>query len=175
MIRTRLAAATILALFAAGCGGGDEDTGGTPPTDTAAAPAPADTGATTPTPAATTPAQPAPAATPVRQQQAPSRPLVDEPWNPVDTGTVDPGMTRMDVIGVWGPPVAERSAGSFTYLYYRNGCEATCGTFDVVFLQDDQVVDAVVRGRGHTYSGMSSSPPDRAPEATLPGGANGTE
>ena len=67
-------------------------------------------------------------------------------------------MTRDQVIAVWGPPVAERSRESWTYLFFRNGCEATCGTFDTVFLENGQVVDAVVRGPGHTYAGVSSSP-----------------
>ncbi|UCF40769.1 MAG: hypothetical protein JSW43_00025 [Gemmatimonadota bacterium] len=106
-----------------------------------------------------------------RAQPAGRRPvgsLVDEPWFPTDTGTVRPGMTRMDVIAVWGEPVVERSAGNRTYLYYRNGCEVTCGTYDVVFLENDQVVDAIVRGRGHNYAGMSSSPPDREAQFTPP-------
>jgi hypothetical protein len=78
-------------------------------------------------------------------------------------------MTRSDVVGTWGDPVAERVTGTRGYLYYRNGCEASCGTFDVVFLESDQVVDAIVRGRGHTYSGVSSSPPNREARPTLPG------
>jgi len=96
------------------------------------------------------------------------RPVPDEPWIPVDTGTVSPGMTRDEVIAVWGVPVSERQDGDWQYLYFRNGCEVSCGTFDVVFLQGGQVVDAVVRGPGHTYTGQSSSPPDRMPEASLP-------
>jgi hypothetical protein len=110
----------------------------------------------------------APAATPAAP--AAPRPAVsaaDEPWTPTATGTVDPGMTRDQVVGVWGPPVAERTDGDWTYLYYRNGCEVSCGTFDVVFLQSGQVVDAIVRGPGHTYSGTSSSPPGRQAEPTL--------
>lgn len=93
---------------------------------------------------------------------------VDEPWAPVDTGTVSPGMTREEVVATWGGPATERSAGDWTYLFYRNGCEVTCGTFDVVFLQGGQVVDAIVRGRGHTYSGISSSPIGRQAEFTPP-------
>lgn len=103
-------------------------------------------------------------ATPV-QASPPRQPLVDEPWTPMDTGTVVPGMARDQVITVWGIPVAERTVGNRTYLYFRNGCEVTCGTFDVVFLEDSQVVDAIVRGQGHTYAGTSSSPPDRLPTA----------
>jgi len=158
----------MLSLVAAACGGGDEEPAAGTPAQTTAAPPPA---------AAETTAAPAPVAptpAPVRQQTA-SQPQFDQPWNPVDTGTVNPGMSRMDVVAVWGPPATERSAGDYTYLYYRNGCEVTCGTFDVVFLQNDQVVDAIVRGRGHTYSGISSSPPNRGAEATLPGGTSGSE
>jgi len=103
--------------------------------------------------------------------KSPPKAAADEPWTPVDTGTVAPGMTRDQVIAVWGPPVAERSRESWTYLFFRNGCEATCGTFDTVFLENGQVVDAVVRGPGHTYAGVSSSPPGRVPAATPPGGA----
>ncbi|NIM50312.1 MAG: hypothetical protein GTN62_09130 [Gemmatimonadales bacterium] len=114
----------------------------------------------------TTPQQPVepPPQQPARRPVA----LVDEPWTPVDTGTVRPGMTRMDVVAVWGAPVAERSFGSRAYLYFRNGCEVTCGTFDVVFLEGGQVVDAIVRGPGHTYAGVSSSPPGRQAEFTPP-------
>jgi len=108
---------------------------------------------------------PAPAPEPVA---APPRPMTDEPWNPVDTGTVSPGMSREQVIAVWGVPVAERQQGDWHFLYFRNGCEVTCGTFDVVFLQQGQVVDAVVRGPGHTYQGASSSPTGRQPEPTPP-------
>lgn len=100
----------------------------------------------------------------------PARPvLADEPWTPMFTGTIDPGMTADQVMSTWGPPVAARTAGPWMYLYFRNGCEVTCGTFDVVFLQDGQVVDAIVRGQGHAYSGVSSSPPGRPALFTLPG------
>jgi hypothetical protein len=138
---------------------------------TALAQAPVETGA--PAPAAQPPAAAEPQERPARQvtarYEAPSQVLVDEPWFPTDTGTVRPGMTRMEVVTLWGMAVAERVVGSRTYLYFRNGCEVTCGTFDVVFLEDDQVVDAIVRGFGHTYAGISSSPPDREAEPTLPG------
>lgn len=96
-------------------------------------------------------------------------PLADEPWTPTDTGTVAPGMTRDQVISLWGVPVAERTLEGRTYLYFRNGCEVSCGTFDVVFLENDQVVDAIVRGPGHSYTGTSSSPPERKGQMTKPG------
>jgi hypothetical protein len=93
--------------------------------------------------------------------------LRDEPYNSPDTGTIAPGMGENDVVALWGPPSAVRRAGSFTYLYYPNGCERSCGTNDVVILQDGQVVDAILRWAGHGYSGQSSSPPGRIPTPTL--------
>ncbi len=110
------------------------------------------------------------APSPAKEVESPAvaRLLVDEPWTPIDTGTVAPGMTREQVIALWGVPVAERSVGNRTYLYFRNGCEVTCGTFDVVFLEGGQVVDAIVRGPGHNYAGTSSSPPGRMAEFTPP-------
>jgi hypothetical protein len=145
----------------------------------AAAPSNAAQMAAAPTPDTT---KPAPAPAPARAAQtaqaaapaAPKIPLTDTPWTPVDTGTVAPGMTRVQVIATWGVPVAERTAGPRTYLYFRNGCEVSCGTFDVVFLENDQVVDAIVRGPGHTYSGVSSSPTARTPQEARPGAKSGT-
>lgn len=103
-----------------------------------------------------------------QQPSAPAFPAMDEPWDPIYTGTIDPGMTTEQVIQAWGEPVRETVAGNYSYLYFRNGCEWSCGTFDVVILDRDQVVDAVVRGAGHVYSGISSSPDDRIPEFTPP-------
>ncbi len=132
-----------------------------------------------------TPAQPAAAGAEQRPAQRPSQrpaaserqrisrataaaPLAEEPWTPTQTGTVDPGMTADDVIAVWGEPVAEIMTNNRSYFYYRNGCEISCGTFDVVLLEGNQVVDAIVRGPGHFYSGVSSSPPERMAEFTPP-------
>ena len=84
-------------------------------------------------------------------------------------------MTREEVIEIWGEPVREAIAGNFGYLYFRNGCERRCGTFDVVFLDGGQVIDAVVRGRGHDYSGMSSSPTPNQPAFTAPVSDDGME
>lgn len=133
-------------------GGDDADTTTADTTAMAAAPAP-DTMA--PPPVQAPPPRP-----------VASRPLVDEPWTPIDTGTVSPGMSREDVVAVWGIPVAERQTGSRGYLYFRNGCEVSCGTFDVVFLENGQVVDVIARGPGHHYAGTSSSPAGRVPEPT---------
>jgi len=93
-------------------------------------------------------------------RQAPEVPLParDVPYDSPDTGTIAPGMREREIYSLWGPPIAVRRQGDMTYLYYRNGCEYTCGTEDVVFLQNGQVVDAVLRWPGHGYSGQSSSP-----------------
>lgn len=117
-----------------------------------------------------------PAAAPAMEassRPAPTTTAVDRPWTPTHTGTIDPGMTREQVIAVWGEPQVERVAENWVYLHFRNGCEVTCGTDDVVLLQDGQVVDAIVRGQGHTYSGISSSPPGRVAEPTPPTGEIG--
>lgn len=99
-----------------------------------------------------------------------SRPLTrDVPYVSEDTGTIAPGQTERDVYLLWAAPVAVRRVGEYTYLFFRNGCEYTCGTMDVVTLQNGRVVDAIVRWDGHRYSGESSSPPGRVPFAN-PGG-----
>ena len=78
-------------------------------------------------------------------------------------------MSERDVYALWGPPLGVRRAGEWTYLYFRNGCEYSCGTYDVVFLQNGVVVDAVLRWEGHGYSGQSSSPPGVVPLPTRSG------
>jgi hypothetical protein len=170
MNRRTLTIIALASLTAVGCklfqrgGQGDTTAVATPaqPTDTLAS---SDTTMAAPAPAPVAPA-PAPVTT---RPAAPARPAtaVDEPWTPTQTGTISPGMDRDQVIAVWGKPVAERADGNWTYLYFRNGCEASCGTFDVVFLEDGKVVDAIVRGAGHTYDGTSSSPPGRKAEPTI--------
>jgi hypothetical protein len=132
------------------------------PVDTSKTAAPAQGDTAVPEPA---PATPAPA--PAREPAPVIRMVRDEPYNSPDTGTVAPGMAENDVVALWGPPSARRHAGDFTYLHYPNGCEWTCGTTDIVILQNGQVVDAVVRWAGHGYSGQSSSPPGTTPEATI--------
>jgi hypothetical protein len=95
----------------------------------------------------------------------------DVPYNSVDTGTIDPGMHEKDVYSLWGAPMAVRRQGDMTFIYFQNGCEYTCGTADVVFLQNGQVVDAVLRWPGHRYSGQSSSPVATPPHGPArPGG-----
>lgn len=84
-----------------------------------------------------------------------------------DVVSIKPGMTEAEVRATWGEPLTARKAGSMTYLYYVNDCMRTCGTHDVVFLENGQVVDAVVRDSRRGYDGVASSPRDRKPEATI--------
>jgi hypothetical protein len=75
-----------------------------------------------------------------------------------NVATIDPGMTRDQVVAVLGQPLSTRSLRSFTYLLYKNGCEKTCGMNDLVVLDSGQVVDAVFRSPVRRYTGTSSSP-----------------
>jgi len=72
--------------------------------------------------------------------------------------SIDSGMSKADVIEKLGQPLWARTYGSSTFLAYPNGCEKSCGTQDMVILQDDHVVDAIFRSPAHRYSGKSSSP-----------------
>jgi hypothetical protein len=81
---------------------------------------------------------------------------------------IRPGMSEADVRARWGEPLTVRRANDWTYLFYRSGVEHIHRFNDVVFLQNGQVVDAVIRAPGRTYLGQSSSPPSRAPENTPP-------
>src|SRR5712691_5719328 len=107
---------------------------------------------------------------PPKLPQAPGGPLThDVAYVSNDTGTINPGMSEREIYELWGAPAAVRRVGQYTYLFFQNGCEYTCGTLDVVTLQNGHVVDAIVRWDGHRYSGESSSPPGRVPIAN-PGG-----
>ena len=72
--------------------------------------------------------------------------------------TIDPGMTREEVVAKLGPPLSSRSYRNFSYLFYRNRCEKTCGMNDLVVLDSGKVIDAVFRSPARHYSGTSSSP-----------------
>ena len=85
---------------------------------------------------------------------------------------IDPGMTRAEVVERLGKPLNERKTGAHTYLFYRNGCERTCGMNDLVLLDDGKVSDAIFRSSGRHYSGTSSSPNGVKP-ARSEGGAAG--
>src|SRR6266571_357281 len=114
---------------------------------------------------------PAPPKKLARQAPAVPLPTRDVPYNSADTGTIAPGMREREIYSMWGPPIAVRRQGDMTFLYYPNGCEYSCGTADVVFLQKGQVVDAVLRWPGHGYSGQSSSPFATPPHGPVrPGG-----
>jgi len=80
-----------------------------------------------------------------------------------DAHTIRPGMREAEVRQRWGEPIASRRAGEYTYLFYANGDEHRVGWTDVVFLQNGQVVDAIVRGTGRSFAGLSSAPPGRTP------------
>jgi hypothetical protein len=81
------------------------------------------------------------------------------------TRTIDPGMSKAQVVEHLGAPVSERSDGAYTFLYYRNGCEKRCGMHDVVVLENDGVVDAIFRSASRRYTGQSSSPAEVPPAA----------
>jgi hypothetical protein len=72
--------------------------------------------------------------------------------------SIDPGMTRSQVVERLGPPAAERASRGLTVLYYANGCERRCGMPDVIFLERGAVVDAIFRFPARRYTGTSSSP-----------------
>lgn len=72
--------------------------------------------------------------------------------------TIDPGMSRAQVVAKLGEPISTRSYEGHTYLLYKNGCERSCGMSDLVVLDSDKVVDAIFRSRARKYSGTSSSP-----------------
>jgi hypothetical protein len=99
-------------------------------------------------------------------------PTADVPYVSTDTGTIAPGMSEKDVYSLWGPPADVRRQGDFTYIFFPNGCEHTCGTADVVILQHGQVVDAVLRWPGHGYSGQSSSPAATPPHGPVRSGGD---
>ena len=72
--------------------------------------------------------------------------------------SIDPGMSQAQVVERLGEPNALRTAGAFTYLFYKNGCVRECGMDDLVLLENDAVVDAIFRSPERAYSGKSSSP-----------------
>lgn len=79
---------------------------------------------------------------------------------------IDPGFSRVQVEQKFGPPAAVRLVGEFTYLFYNNGCEITCGQHDIVTLRNDKVTDAILRGKARSYTGRSTSPAGRPHQAT---------
>ena len=80
-------------------------------------------------------------------------------------GTIDPGMSKAQVIERLGKPATVRTYQGSTYLMYSNKCGKKCGMQDVVILDHDVVVDAVFRSPDRHYSGTSSSPDAMKPNA----------
>jgi hypothetical protein len=112
------------------------------------------------------PAAPAPA--PAAAQPGVAAPAAAAPAETDTSHVVMPGMTQAQVIARWGDPVAVRRMNDWTYLFFRNGDERSWGYYDTVFLQNGQVMDAIVRSPDHVYGGQSSSPPGRTPVFTPP-------
>lgn len=176
MRRSMLAICALLAVTTAGCDQLNKVKGlfskKAPPAATPQHPAtpPAQQ---TPAPPPTGTAKPAQTSRPGQTAQAPGGPVTpiqDKPYSSPDTGTVAPGMSESQVYALWGAPTEVRHVGTRTYLFFPNGCERSCGTADIVTLDNGQVTDAIVRWPGHGYSGQSSSPrsgpPTRGHKAT---------
>ena len=85
---------------------------------------------------------------------------------PASEQLVEPGMTREQVVARLGRPGGIRAVGSRTYLFYANGRERRAGMNDVVFLENDAVVDAIFRAPHRRYTGTSSSSTGVRPAAT---------
>jgi hypothetical protein len=83
---------------------------------------------------------------------------------------IDPGMSKSQVVERLGKPWAERSSGTFTYLFYSNGREEAVGMSDLIILQNDAVVDAIFRSPSRQYTGKSSSPEGKMPQNSAPSG-----
>lgn len=98
--------------------------------------------------------------------------FVAAPMMAQDAATIRPGMSARAVVAVFGQPTVARDAGDWTYLFYRNGCPVRCGSDDVVFLRDGEVVAAVLRSPKRRFTGSAASelledqPPSRGLELT---------
>jgi outer membrane protein assembly factor BamE (lipoprotein component of BamABCDE complex) len=99
--------------------------------------------------------------------------LVAVAGNASAQASIDPGMTRDQVVGKLGKPTSEHSSGSATFLYYKNGQERKMGMSDMVALDSGKVVDAVFRSGARRYTGRSSSPAPVSAEAAIAKGNGG--
>ena len=110
-------------------------------------------------------------AVPARAQSGTQPPTQPAPVQAtVQSGTIDPGMSRAQVVERLGKPAASSARGQFTYLFYNNGeIEKQVGTSDIVILENDKVIDAIFRTSVRTYSGTSSSPRALTPEEAAKG------
>ena len=89
--------------------------------------------------------------------------------------SIDPGMSKAQVIDHLGPPQSAHTSDTLAYLYYKNGCEKTCGMSDLVVLSHDKVVDAIFRDPARHFTGQSSSPISLTPaEARSKAAGSGT-
>jgi hypothetical protein len=79
-------------------------------------------------------------------------------------------MTLDEVKANFGEPAGQSSFGGFTFYFYHNACEYECGFPDIVFFQNGQVVDAVLRATWRHYDGESSSPKGTVPRPNPGGG-----
>ncbi|HEV7590363.1 MAG TPA: hypothetical protein VGO40_19795 [Longimicrobium sp.] len=70
---------------------------------------------------------------------------------------VEPGMTPAQVRGIFGAPARTREAGEWSYWFYANGCPIRCGSDDVVFFHNQQVVTAVLRSRRREVTGLAAA------------------
>lgn len=87
--------------------------------------------------------------------------------------SIDPGMTKDQVIARLGRPASEHSSGTHTFLFYANGQEKRVGMNDMVALEEGKVVDAVFRSSARRYTGKSSSPAPVSREAAIAKGHGG--
>jgi len=87
--------------------------------------------------------------------------------------SIDPGMSKEQVIARLGRPVSEHTSGNSTFLYYRNGSEKKFGMSDMVALDGGKVVDAVFRSNARKYTGKSSSPAPVPAEVAVARGNGG--
>jgi hypothetical protein len=71
--------------------------------------------------------------------------------------SIDPGMTKDQVLARLGNPSEETHSGSFTYLLYNSDCGAKCRQDDLV-LERGVVTDAVFQSGKRTYTGQSEQP-----------------
>jgi hypothetical protein len=67
-------------------------------------------------------------------------------------------MSKAQVVALFGAPASDRVRGDLTYLLFPNGVEKEVGMNDLVVLEGDKVIDAVLRAPNRSYSGTSSSP-----------------
>jgi hypothetical protein len=85
-------------------------------------------------------------------------PPMDTPAVAVRGGQIDPGMSKAQVVALFGAPASDRVRGDTRYLLFSNGVEQQTGMSDLVVLEGDKVIDAVLRAPNRSYSGTSSSP-----------------